>query len=62
MKLLETQSELFDSMAAVVPELIKEAADYDSAAAFPVASFRRLQQAGTVDGAGAGGIRRIWYA
>jgi alkylation response protein AidB-like acyl-CoA dehydrogenase len=46
MNVVETQSELFDSLSAMVPELMKEAADNDSAAAFPVAGFRRLQSAG----------------
>jgi alkylation response protein AidB-like acyl-CoA dehydrogenase len=46
MNVVETQSELFDSLSAMIPELMKEAADYDSAAAFPVAGFRRLQSAG----------------
>jgi alkylation response protein AidB-like acyl-CoA dehydrogenase len=46
MNVVETQSELFDSLSAMVPELMNEAANYDSTASFPVASFRRLQRAG----------------
>jgi alkylation response protein AidB-like acyl-CoA dehydrogenase len=46
MNVVETQSELFDSLSAIIPELMKGAADHDSAGAFPVASFRRLQGAG----------------
>ena len=46
MNVVETQSDLFVSLSAMVPELMKEAAEYDSAAAFPASSFSRLQSAG----------------
>src|ERR1700735_5425018 len=46
MKVVETQSDLFESLSVMIPELMKEAADNDSAAAFPVAGFKRLQGAG----------------
>jgi alkylation response protein AidB-like acyl-CoA dehydrogenase len=46
MNVVETQSELFDSLSAMVPELMKEAAENDSAAAFPAAGFKRLRGAG----------------
>jgi alkylation response protein AidB-like acyl-CoA dehydrogenase len=46
MNVVETQSELFDSLSAMLPELMQEAAENDSAAAFPVAGLRRLQGAG----------------
>ena len=46
MNVVETQSDLFDALSAMLPELMKEAADHDSAAVFPVSSFRLLQSAG----------------
>jgi alkylation response protein AidB-like acyl-CoA dehydrogenase len=46
MNVVETQSELFDSLSAMVPELMQEAADNDSAAAFPEAGVKRLQGTG----------------
>jgi alkylation response protein AidB-like acyl-CoA dehydrogenase len=46
MKVLEAQSELFDSLSSMVSELMQEAADNDSAAAFPVAGLKRLRGTG----------------
>lgn len=46
MNVVETQSDLFDALSAMLPELSKEAAGHDSAATFPVSSFSRLQRAG----------------
>jgi alkylation response protein AidB-like acyl-CoA dehydrogenase len=46
MNVVETQSELFDSLSGMMPDLMKEAADNDSASAFPVVGFKRLQGAG----------------
>jgi alkylation response protein AidB-like acyl-CoA dehydrogenase len=39
-------SELFDTIAALVPELTNEATTYDSAAGFPFASIAKLRDAG----------------
>lgn len=51
MEALETQcagrlSDLFDSIAALVPDLMTEAANVDRAAEFPLESLAKLQQAG----------------
>ena len=46
MNVIETQSELFDSVAALVPDLAGEAASSDSAAGFPFQSVDKLRQAG----------------
>jgi len=46
MNVIETQSELFDSVAALVPELTEEAATSDAAAGFPFESVAKLRQAG----------------
>src|SRR6202789_45376 len=46
MNVVETQSELFDSLSGMMPDLMKEPADNDSASAFPVVGFKRLQGAG----------------
>jgi alkylation response protein AidB-like acyl-CoA dehydrogenase len=46
MNVLDTQSELFDSLSAMVPGLMQEAAANDSAAAFPLAGLKRLRAAG----------------
>jgi alkylation response protein AidB-like acyl-CoA dehydrogenase len=46
MNVTETQSELLKSVAALVPELAQEAANYDRAAGFPIASLAMLREAG----------------
>jgi alkylation response protein AidB-like acyl-CoA dehydrogenase len=46
MNVTETRSELFKSVAALVPELAQEAANYDRAAGFPFASLAMLREAG----------------
>jgi alkylation response protein AidB-like acyl-CoA dehydrogenase len=46
MNVVETQAGLFDALSAMLPELMQEAAENDSAAAFPVAGLKRLQEAG----------------
>ena len=46
MNVIEMQSELFDSVAALVPDLTEEAAASDRAARFPFESMAKLRQAG----------------
>jgi alkylation response protein AidB-like acyl-CoA dehydrogenase len=46
MNVAETQSELLKSVAALVPDLAKEAANHDRAACFPSASVVMLREAG----------------
>jgi alkylation response protein AidB-like acyl-CoA dehydrogenase len=46
MNVAETKSELLKSVAALVPDLAKEAANYDHAACFPSASLAMLREAG----------------
>jgi alkylation response protein AidB-like acyl-CoA dehydrogenase len=46
MNVADTQSELLKSVAALVPGLAKEAANYDRAAEFPFASLAMLREAG----------------
>jgi alkylation response protein AidB-like acyl-CoA dehydrogenase len=46
MNVIETQSDLFDIVAALVPDLTEEAATSDGAAGFPFESMAKLRQAG----------------
>src|SRR5580704_11234732 len=46
MNVIETKSELFDSVAALVPDLTEEGATSDGAAGFPFKSMAKLRQAG----------------
>jgi alkylation response protein AidB-like acyl-CoA dehydrogenase len=46
MNVADTQSELVKSVAALVPELANQAANYDRAAGFPFASVAMLREAG----------------